>query len=576
MFGYRNHVKKAGLSSLILMLILALMSACASKNNTDTGVSSPTSSAASSAPSSAASSAANSAEQESDEPLGLSKYDPPIEVTAVRSITAQHKYREGESLDNNSWSRAYMDELGLRIKYLWTTDVSQYQAKLNTSIASGDLPDIIPVNNIMLQRLVDADAIMDLTDIFKQYATPKTVEILNLDNGRALEQVTFNGKLMALPNISGGLDSGQMVWVREDWRKKLNLPEPKTIADVLKISDAFVNQDPDGNGKKDTYGIALNKDLYGGYANTLGLMHGYHAYNGIWVKDASGQLVYGSIQPEVKTALQTLQDMFKAGQIDPEFAVKDAAKVSELSVSGKVGLHFGNFGSPLTGLVKAYETDPNAVWQSYPVVSADGQPTRTVGSQSATEFYVVTKNAKHPEVVVKLQNLYNEKWGVKEISETYFSSSDGFNHAINALVQATPPGKNIKIYLAIKEALETKNTENLKNVGEAEVEYQFVQQYLAGDTSLWGRYNIFGPDGSEKVLDYYIKNNLYLFDEYTGPPTPTMVEQNAMLKDLEQQVFTKIIMGALPVDDFDKFVSQWNELGGKAITQEVNDWYSSK
>lgn len=33
---------------------------------------------------------------------------------------------------------------------------------------------------------------------------------------------------------------------------------PKTPEELLNVAKAFAEQDPDGNGKKDTYGVALS------------------------------------------------------------------------------------------------------------------------------------------------------------------------------------------------------------------------------------------------------------------------------------------------------------------------------
>ena len=40
-------------------------------------------------------------------------------------------------------------------------------------------------------------------------------------------------------------------------------------------------------------------------------------------------------------------------------------------------------------------------------------------------------------------------------------------------------------------------------------------------------------------------------------------------------MFVRIIMGDVPVDEFDKFVDNWNALGGAQMTKEVNEWYQS-
>jgi len=59
-------------------------------------------------------------------------------------------------------------------------------------------------------------------------------------------------------------------------------------------------------------------------------LNGCHAYENIWIDDGNGGLVNSDIQPEVKQALAALQDMFKKGLIDPEFAVKDTEKAAKL------------------------------------------------------------------------------------------------------------------------------------------------------------------------------------------------------------------------------------------------------
>ncbi|MNY47132.1 hypothetical protein D3C86_1823750 [compost metagenome] len=70
-----------------------------------------------------------------------------------------------------------------------------------------------------------------------------------------------------------------------------------------------------------------------------------------------------------------------------------------------------------------------------------------------------------------------------------------------------------------------------------------------------------------------MKDDNYLLDAFYGAATPAMVEKNASLQKLEEEVFTKIIMGQ-SIDTFDKFVEDWKKLGGDQITKEVNDWYA--
>src|SRR5690606_10354693 len=103
--------------------------------------------------------------------------------------------------------------------------------------------------------------------------------------------------------------------------------EPKTMQDILAIAEAFTKNDPDQNAKDDTFGIAFTKTfLTDTHFGTTGFMSGFHAYPTKWV-EKDGGLVYGSVQPEVKAALEVLQQLYRNGMIDKEFGVKDRAKV---------------------------------------------------------------------------------------------------------------------------------------------------------------------------------------------------------------------------------------------------------
>lgn len=105
------------------------------------------------------------------EPLG--KYDPPIDVTAAKFITQDVVYPEGQSESKNAWEDLYK-EMGINLKYDWIvkgTD-AQYFQKLNLSIASGEIPDLMMVNSSQLKQLVESDMLEDLTSVYEKYATP--------------------------------------------------------------------------------------------------------------------------------------------------------------------------------------------------------------------------------------------------------------------------------------------------------------------------------------------------------------------------------------------------------------------
>ncbi|MBM7564258.1 extracellular solute-binding protein [Paenibacillus sacheonensis] len=587
-------VKQRHLLAIVLVLMLVVVTACSGNDNggnngakADNDHANNGAAADNSAgndgkndkPADTGNNGGNAGNDAAAEPLG--KYDPPIEVSTVRIINDTYKFAEGDTIDNNVWYKAYADELGIKIKNDWVVSGDGVggpgEQKMNVSIASGDLPDIIPVNPNQLQQLIDADLVMDMTDVFEKYASPLTKEIMNADGGYAMKSASSGGKLMALPNTGSSMDGAAMIWLRSDWLKKLNLPEPKTMDDVYAIIDAFTNQDPDGNNKKDTVGIALNKDIMGGYAGLDGFFNAFHAYPGIWFKDASGKLVNGSVQPETKAALAKLAELYKSGQIDKEFGVKDGGKAGESQGAGKNGFSFGQMWNPLWPMVSSKDNDPNAEWQSYPLASVDDQPARPQVTLAVGGYYAVNKKAKHPEAAVKLMNLYIEKSFGESSDPNKYGNANGLEVFKYAIELASPPTKNLDAHKAVTEALKSGDASKLNP--EQTLYYDKISSYLKkenGTNERWAYDRVFGETGSFVVIDKYVSENLLMNNEFYGAPTPTMVSKGSSLKKMELEVFTKIIMGSSPIDAFDKFVKDWNSVGGEAMTKEVNEWYQAQ
>ena len=127
------------------------------------------------------------------------------------------------------------------------------------SIASGDIPDITEVDLSQLQKLVEADMVEDLTQVYEEYASELTKKILTSTKGIGMSGAKFNGKMMALPQTVSVTDGTQFIWIRNDWLKKVGLPVPQTMDDVWKVAEAFVKQKPSGQEK--TTGLVLGKDL---------------------------------------------------------------------------------------------------------------------------------------------------------------------------------------------------------------------------------------------------------------------------------------------------------------------------
>ncbi|MBP1996895.1 extracellular solute-binding protein [Paenibacillus eucommiae] len=547
-----------------LSLMLVLVTACSSApKDKDQGKES-TEPAGTSAPS----------DSQGNNPDPTGKYDPPITVSTVRSMPPDQYYDEGESIDKNAIYDYYEEELGIKLVNDWSVSFKEYPQKIKISIASNNLPDFYMVGAGDLQQLIDSDMAADLTQLWEDNASEDTKKEFTKDGGRQMKTATFNGKLMAIPQINSPYNNAQFVWIRKDWLTELNLPEPKTMQDVLTISEAFSKRDTGGKGK--ALGFGLTKDL----SELIGFYNGYHAYPQTWVKDASGNLVFGSIQPEMKTALKQLQDMFKAGQIDPEFGVKDFSKMAQSFATGQLGMFYGGFAHSLE-IQKAVVKDDemSQEWVAYPIPSVDGKPALMQTSASVYNYYVVNKNAKNPEAAIRILN----KWIENQVKPSESNSillfgkkrqGEGLFYRINPILAFLMDGNVISGELLPK-AIKDKDPSSLGNDIDRLARYSEVQDYLAGDEKKWFQWMIAKEGGTMALMNEAYKKDGFYFNEFYGAFTPSMSERKAVLDTKENEMVTKIILGKVSIDAFDTFVDEWKKLGGDKITQEVNEWYQA-
>lgn len=521
-----------------------------------------------------------SAFAEGEDPMA--KYDEMITITTCRSIgdTVQtYIDKKDDVLTDNIWFNSYRDELGINVEYVWTAPSAQYEEKMNAQIAANDLPDFMNVNASQLKQLVDYGMAYDMTEIFEQYATPFTMEMMEADMNVALEQATFDGRLMALPQVNGNRDGSNFWWIRFDWLENLGLEEPKTLDELVAVMYAFAQNDPDGNGENDTFGMGLTKDLFGGNIGLAALGDGIGAYPDGWIEGESG-IEYGSIQPEVKEMLALVSQLYADGVLDREFIVKDSTKVNEDIIAGRIGLFGGQHGQAFYPLQNSVLADPEADWRAISIVSDDGSTPKTMLGGSAGVFFAVNIDCEHPEAVMKLYNYFYMKDPAlsPDFDMRYHGriGTDPDSEVTEwmewAAVSSFYPMQNLFIHRGVESYFEDGDESMKENYWVAD-NISMIELYLAGDVSNWATYGWSGAGdySGEGRIDYYDLNGMFIQNAYTGANTDSMVLYNATLEQLRLDTFTRIITGDASIDEFDNYVEQWKALGGDMITQEVNE-----
>lgn len=511
----------------------------------------------------------------------IEPYEEPIEMSVGFGINLSKTFPEGDSYENNVWSRAYADELGINLKLAFTTADSA--DKVNTLIASGDIPDMLDVTQSQLKMLSNSGLIRDdLYEVYQANAGSGMRQIIEgVCGDAAIAQCTFDGKMMAIPvsNTSPG-EEVPVLWLRTDWMEKLGLEDPQNWDDLYNIIKAFVEQDPDGNGQNDTIGLTFTKNLWDTNFQMDGLFNIFGSFPkaNFWVEDPENpdQVIFGAFADETKTALETVSQMYAEGLIDKEFAVNDASAAQQHIASGKCGVVIGAVWICNSMLYTSVDNDPNADWKALPLPGLDSATTKVGANYPITRYLVFNKDFEHPEALIKMVNLQFEKCfsedSTQEIYDTYIEDASG-NSGFVAF-QIYPWG----IFLpAVKNEMAADEIVNMGLSSEecdiwARPFARHVEAYEAGDTSAWRWYRFFGPDGGHLITGQYIREDLYNMNHYYGPNTDTMAENMALIDDLVNEMFVKIIMGEEPVDSFDNYKAQAEALGLNDMAAEANAW----
>ena len=488
---------------------------------------------------------------------------------------------EGDTYENNEYTRYLLDKINVQnVDVFEGDDNNEYDKQAEMAIKTKDIPDIMVVSDYdSLKEVVEAGLVEDMTDVYDKCATETIKNIYESYGDKVLGSATFDGRLMAIPETS--ITSGpSLVWLRKDWMDALGLNEPETLEDVIEIVRNFVEKDPAGNGKGETVGLVCDDELTGdtGYSYEYQLdmiFASYGAYPKQWI-EKDGEIVYGSVQPEAREALQKIHELYEEGILDNHFLFRNSTNIIELIEEDKCGSFFGPWWAPNNPLMEAVAKNENADWQPY-LVSTDGKAGGKINyiSQKETGKYVVVrKGYEHPEIAVKIISVLfdyaryeaNDAEGIK----WYFE------------INVDPSARPLAINVDYKDALKRCYT-NITAVMNGEKDeselpiledsyYMTCKDYdpASHTPEEWAAYTS-RITALSIIMDAEKANRLEIVDSLFFGETETMKNNWWKLRESEKETYLQIVTGDKDISAFDLFVVKWNSSGGSQITEEVRE-----
>ena len=472
---------------------------------------------------------------------------------------------EGQTYEDNAYTRYLKKTLNVQNKNIFMESEERYDEALNILVKDRNLPDIFLVSDReTLEELVENDLIEDLTEVYKSCASDKIQEMYESYGKELLASGTFDGKLFALPETA--IDDGsQLLWLRRDWMEQLGVKEPKTLDEALSVIRAFQENRMGAEEGEDPVGLVCDPGLVGTVSTSYSVdsvFEMFGAYPQQWIKNADGEIVYGSLTEETKEALGYLRELYKQGILDPDFALRAQNNIRDLVVNGKCGAFFGLWWTPNNPLMDEYRKNKETDWEPY-YLTADAK--RTVEVYSTfwdSKYVVVRKGYEHPEIVMKILSVLFDysRYEAEDADEvnSYF--------ALNVDPTARPLMINVDYNEAtymvtkhIREALYSPgNAKTREDLSAIEASYfDACKEYLEAEVpsvEAWAAYKSrISAVGLLVDANYRASEKKYLGDgDGEIPQTLRLLEKNA---------FIQIIMGKKPVSSFDSFVEEWYRKG---------------
>lgn len=509
------------------------------------------------------------------------KYDPVLTIHIAKQLDENTgRYGDGEDINKNPMTQMAEEKLGIKMETtLLGGDAGNYDTKLRLALTgSEELPDVFPVYGTqMIADMIESGRVKELNEDIEKYMPARLKEVYD-QYPSTYYPVTKDGKIYGIA-CSPHLTEGQVMIIRQDWLDNLGLQAPTNIEEFEKVIKAFTEDDPDGNGKQDTYGFAYSgNDLYntGWVADPVTIFSAYSGthYPGSWQEDENGELSYGSIHEGNKKALEKMAEWHANKWIFQEAAATGAWDAMGQFTEGRAGIFIGRPWA-IDSVRDVTTVDPNAVIRAYPTLRQDnGDPTYQAAEVN-DGWLMFNKDFNNMEAFfVYLDWLYDAAFGTGDFQygylqdydydivndEVVFSSelfdppvTDPFMPGKSTVMKNSPTLNTTDAYVSVSSGKEPEDGSEIR----AAAAFQTAPDTAEG-------YVIAGQHQEEQLSNVF-----------NSAPTATMQKNWEQLQTMEKQVYTNIIYGKESIDAFDKFVEDWKAQGGDDITKEVNEWYKS-
>ena len=445
------------------------------------------------------------------------------------------------------------DNLGIDLQI--TQAPENFNQQLALMVSGGDIPDIIWMDYDPYVTYAQEGLFADITDLVGNY--PELMEYVDT-NGMGQycwDRMTIDGAIYGVPTRSVN-PTMYTAAIRQDWLDNKGLAVPTNLDELTEVLRVFTEEDPDGNGMNDTYGVCCTgldymSVLFGAFGATS--MMDYFL-------NEDGTVTTNVISDEYKAALKYIKDIYAKGYMDPETFTQSNSQTYEKFAIGNHGYWpcWWSHGGSVYMKYGFADNNPNG---EVTMMDAIAGPEGKAGLPACDPIWKTVAISYTCENVEKALELIN--WEITPYG--WYTVQCGLE---GDYFEMDENGK-VTWYWGL-------TGQNKRGDAIADMEiYKFIenlglqQQLYTLDESDYGAKRTAGIATCMRAHAY---TNLFLgmyTDEYTS--------MNPELQNYYTNMTVKFIMGELDIDtEWDNYVSTYLSMGGEKVRTSLLEKYNAE
>jgi putative aldouronate transport system substrate-binding protein len=433
---------------------------------------------------------------------------------------------------------------GIKVNFT-APPANQVNESFNVMLASGELPDMVEYNFFSFpggpEKAIKDGYILKLNDLIDKHA-PNLKKFLQKNPEIDKMVKTDNGSYYSFPFIRGdaSLITFQGPLIRKDWLDELGLPVPETIDEWTAALKAFKEK----KGAKAPISFVGKPRVFnelgnGAFIGAFGVTRDFYLEN--------GTIKFGPAEPGYKEFLALFRQWYADGLLDKDIATVDSKVLDANIASGATGATWGNAGGGIgkwQPLLKEKNAKASIIGTPYPVLKKGTTPKfgQRDYAYSTGGMVAISANSKNAELAVKMLD-----YGYSEEGSLFFNfGTEGVSYKMeNGYPKYTDLLMNNPDKLAPAQAMSLHIRGNTS--GPFVQDKRYSEQYL-------------NMPEQQAAVALWQKTDMVKFQLPLVTPTPEESAEFAKVmtdvNTLVDEITLKIILGAEPLEAFDKYVEK--------------------